>query len=161
MAFDSFLKINGIEGESTDDKHNGWIEISSYNHAVTQSASATASSVGGGSSGRSDFGHFVLTKQVDKASPKLCIACAAGTHFDKVTIDICRAGSEKVKYMAYELTNCIISSYAASGGSNVPTERFSLDFGKININYVQQKRSGGGPAGNIAGGWDRQRNCKV
>jgi type VI secretion system secreted protein Hcp len=27
MAFDGFMKIDGIPGESTDAKHNGWIEI--------------------------------------------------------------------------------------------------------------------------------------
>lgn len=27
MAFDAFIKIDGIEGESMDDKHQGWIEI--------------------------------------------------------------------------------------------------------------------------------------
>jgi len=27
MSFDAFIKIDGIEGESTDDKHQGWIEI--------------------------------------------------------------------------------------------------------------------------------------
>ena len=30
MAFDSFLKIDGIQGESTDSKHQGWIEVLSY-----------------------------------------------------------------------------------------------------------------------------------
>lgn len=30
MAFDAFVRIDGIEGESTDDKHQGWIEILSY-----------------------------------------------------------------------------------------------------------------------------------
>ena len=30
MAFDAFLKIEGIDGESTDDKHQKWIEILSY-----------------------------------------------------------------------------------------------------------------------------------
>ncbi|WP_353327541.1 type VI secretion system tube protein Hcp, partial [Chitiniphilus shinanonensis] len=27
MAFDAFIKIDGIPGESTDDKHKDWIEI--------------------------------------------------------------------------------------------------------------------------------------
>ena len=26
MAFDCFLKIEGVPGESTDDKHKDWIE---------------------------------------------------------------------------------------------------------------------------------------
>jgi bacteriocin-like protein len=31
-AYDAFLKIDGIPGESTDDKHKDWIEILSFNH---------------------------------------------------------------------------------------------------------------------------------
>ncbi|MEW6289765.1 MAG: type VI secretion system tube protein Hcp, partial [Thermodesulfobacteriota bacterium] len=27
MPADNFLKIEGIDGESTDDKHKGWIEV--------------------------------------------------------------------------------------------------------------------------------------
>lgn len=162
MAFDCFLKIDGIVGESTDDKHAGWIEILTYSHGLVQKTSATASSAGGAGSERADFGNFVFTKQLDKSSPKLLTACAAGTHINKIVMEIWRAGNDKVKYMAYELTNCIISGYSAVGGDgDIPAERFSLDFGKIHVTYVQQKRAGGGPAGNIMGGWDRQRNCKV
>jgi type VI secretion system secreted protein Hcp len=32
MAFDAFLKIDGIPSESTDDKHRDWIEILSFSH---------------------------------------------------------------------------------------------------------------------------------
>ena len=34
-AYDAFLKIDGIAGESTDDKHKDWIEILSFNHSTT------------------------------------------------------------------------------------------------------------------------------
>ncbi len=49
MAFDAFLKLDGIPGESTDDKHKDWIELLSYNWGATQMGSATASSSGGAS----------------------------------------------------------------------------------------------------------------
>jgi type VI secretion system Hcp family effector len=160
MAFDSFIKFDGIEGESMDAEHRGWIEISSYRHGIRQKGSITASSAGGAGSGRGDFGDFLFTKQMDKASPKLAICCAAGTHFDKVVLDICRAGDTKLRYMRYELINCMISGYSAAGGTGVPAETVTVDFGKISMVYTQQKRDGGGPAGNIIGSWDRQRNCK-
>ena len=28
MAIDAYLQIDGIKGESTDDKHKDWIEVS-------------------------------------------------------------------------------------------------------------------------------------
>ena len=30
MSFDTFVKIDGIEGESTDSKHSGWIEAIAF-----------------------------------------------------------------------------------------------------------------------------------
>ena len=57
MAFDAFLKIEGIEGESTDKTHPGEIEIGSYSWGVEQPGSVGG---GGGGTGRvvaQDF-HF-------------------------------------------------------------------------------------------------------
>ncbi len=46
MAFDAFLKIDGIPGESTDDKHKDWIEILSFSHGLSQAATGSRSSGG-------------------------------------------------------------------------------------------------------------------
>jgi type VI secretion system secreted protein Hcp len=161
MAFDTFIKIDGIEGESTDDKHAGWIEVTSFNSGLNQRTSATASSAGGASAERADFHDFSFTKQLDKASPKLALACADGTHVDSVLVEVCRAGTEKVKFMEYKMSNCIVSGVDITGGGDFPTENVSINYGKIEWAYTVQKRQGGGAAGNVAGGWDLQKNCKV
>ncbi len=103
MAFDAFLNVKDIPGESTDDKHADWIEILSYSSGVSQTASASASSGGGASSERADFQDFSIVKALDKASPKLALACANGTHIPEVALELCRAGGDKVKYMEYKL----------------------------------------------------------
>ena len=55
MAIDVYLQIDGIKGESTDDKHKDWIECKSVSCSVEQPKSATVSTgaprIGG--SGRS------------------------------------------------------------------------------------------------------------
>lgn len=161
MAFDAFIKIDGIEGESTDDKHAGWIEAISYDTGVSQRSSTTASSVGGASAERADFQDFSFTKQLDKASPKLALACADGTHIATILVEICRAGTDKIKFMEYKLTDCIVSGVSTSGGGEFPAESVSINYGKIEWAYSQQKRQGGGAAGNVAAGWDLEKNCKV
>lgn len=163
MSFDSYVKIDGIEGESTDSKHSGWIEAIHFSAGVSQTVSVTASSAGGAATGRADIRPFTFSKQVDSSSPKLFQACAAGTHFDKITIAIHRsAGDEKVKFLEYELANCIINDVSTNGGSaGFPTENISIDFGKITVAYVKQNRQGGGTAGKISAGWDLQKNCKA
>ncbi len=163
MAFDTFVKIDGIDGESSDDKHQKWIEVSYYKTGVSQTVSSTASSSGGASAERADFQDFIFEKQLDNATPKLALACANGTHIDNIALEICRAGGDKVKFMGYKLTNCIISGIKNGGGAagDFPFETVKINFGKIEWAYTQQKRTGGGAAGQVAAGWDLEKNCKM
>ncbi len=161
MAFDAFIKIEGIENESTDDKHQGWIEVLHFEMGMTQKVSTTASSSGGASAERATFQDFNFTKMLDKATPNLALACADGTHIDKTAVEICRAGTDKVKFMAYELGNCIISKVSMESGGEFPFENVGINYGIIHWCYTQQKRAGGGAAGNVAAGWDLQKNCKA
>jgi type VI secretion system secreted protein Hcp len=165
MAFDAFLKVEGIPGESTDDKHADWIEILSYSAGVSQTASASASSGGGASAERADFQDFSVVKTLDKASPKLAVACADGTHIPTVTLELCRAGGDKLKYMEYKLGNCIVSSCRPGGSSGgaetLPLEEVSFNYGKIEWTYTQQQRADGSGGGQVAGGWDLEKNARV
>jgi type VI secretion system secreted protein Hcp len=165
MAFDAFLKIEGIQGESTDDKHKDQIEVLSYNFQVQQKASGSASTAGGASSERANFSDFTIVKALDKASPKLFEACASGKALTSVVLELCRAGGDKVKYMEYKMTNCIITSVRPGGSSHssetIPLEEVSFNFGKIELSYTQQKRSDGSGGGQVAAGWDLQTNKKV
>jgi type VI secretion system secreted protein Hcp len=161
MAFDAFLKIEGIPGESTDDKHKDWIEVLSFSNGISQPASATASSAGGATAERANFQDFTISKLLDKASPKLMLACADGTHIKEVKMEICRAGGDKVKYMELKLSNCIVSSVSVGGGGGEPTETTSFNFGKIEWIYTQQKRADGSGGGQVAAGWNLETNKKV
>jgi type VI secretion system secreted protein Hcp len=161
MAFDVFVKIDGIEGESSDDKYQGWIEVLNFDTGLYQETSSTASSAGGASIGRANFKEFSFEKACDKATPKLSLACAAGTHFDKIVVDLCRSGGDKIKFFEYRLTNCILSKVKMLSGAAFPYETVSINYGKIKWRYIQQKRQGGGASGSIASGWNLQKNCKL
>lgn len=162
MAFDSFIKIDGIPGESTDDKHKDWIEILSFSHGLSQPSSATASSAGGGTTERVDHSDFQIVKNLDKASPKLYELCCTGKHVANVTLELCRAGGDKLKYMEVKMEQVIISSVHPGGSSkgddNLPTESVSFNYGKIKWTYTQQKRADGSGGGNVTGGWDLTAN---
>ena len=165
MAFDCFLKIDGVDGESQDDKHPKWIELLSFSHGMSQPPSVTASSAGGASSGRVNMQDFSIVKHLDSASPKLATACCTGQHIPNVKIEVCRAGGDKLKYMEYKMTNVIVSSVrpggSAHGGDEVPLEEVAFNFGKIEWTYTPQDRKTGAGLGNISGGWDLQLNKKV
>ncbi len=161
MAFDGFIKFKEIDGESSDAQHQGWIEISDCNMEILQTVSTAASGSGGVAAERADFSDFRFTKLMDKSSPLLALACADGTVFENIAVELCRAGSEKVKFMEFKLADCIISSIAINAGGEFPTETINLNYGRIQWCYTQQNRQGGGSYGNVAAGWDLRKNCKA
>ena len=160
--FDAFLKIDGIPGESTDDKHKDWIEVLSFDFGMIQPSSATDSSAGGATTERVDVEDVDLIKHLDKASPKLYELCCAGKHIATATLELCRAGGDKTRYLEVKMEQVVISKAHPSGKSEgsdgFPTERVSLNFGKVKWTYTQQKRADGSGGGNVAGGWDLTAN---
>jgi len=162
MASDTFLLIDGIKGESTDDGHKDWIEIDSFNWGVSQAASATASSQGGASTQRADFQDLSIVKAMDSSSPLLNKACWGGTHIDKVTLELNRAaGDKKQKYMVYELFEVFITSVSVGGGGGIPTESVTFNYGEIKTTYTKQNRKGGGGGGEIPSGWSLIKNIQL
>jgi type VI secretion system secreted protein Hcp len=53
MAFDIFLKIDGIKGESSDAQHREEIELASFSWGASQQG--TTSSGGGAGAGKTTF----------------------------------------------------------------------------------------------------------
>ncbi|HEC16790.1 MAG TPA: type VI secretion system tube protein Hcp [Sedimenticola sp.] len=143
MAFDAFLKIEGIDGESTDDKHRDWIEILSYNHGVSQPVSS-ASATGGRTGGRADFQDFSIVKTADKATPDLNLFCANGKHIPKVELELCLATEDKHTFMKYTLEDVIVSSVSigGGGGEDRPTESVTFSYGKIKWEYTPIDQTG-------------------
>lgn len=172
MAFDTYLKIDGIPGESLDEKHTDWIELKGFDFGASQATSATASSAGGASAERVNLSEFSVQKLVDKASPKLFEACCKGQHIKEIVLHVNRAGGDKVRYMEIKMEEVIVSSTEMQGTSasssyeqndkedriDLPYENIKFNYARIKITYTQQKRSDGQGGGNVAGGWDRTRN---
>ena len=163
--FDAFMKIDGIPGESGDAKHRDWIEVLSYGHTVHQAISKTASSAGGASGERVDFGEFTITKAFDRASPKLFDFACCGKHIKEITLEVCRAGGEKQKYIEIKMEQVLISNYTHSGensgSAEFPTDTVVFAPGIFRVTYIQQKRTDGQGGGQVAAGWDLTQNKAV
>ena len=90
MAFDCFLKLDGIEGESHDSKHKNEIDVQSWSWG--QSQTGTHGSGGGGGAGKVSMQDFHFVMGVNKSSPKLMLACATGEHIKKAVLTCRKAG---------------------------------------------------------------------
>jgi type VI secretion system secreted protein Hcp len=161
MSFDAFMQISDIPGESKDGKHDGWIELLSFRHGAVQPVSSTASSAGGAAVGRVNFSPVTISKLVDKTSPKLWEACFTGKHIKKITIELCRAGGDKQKYLVIKMEQVLIADFEQGGSDDFPIETVSFFPGKITMDYIQQSREDGTPAGTVAAGWDLTQNKSV
>ncbi|GFZ59394.1 hypothetical protein ALQ39_04253 [Pseudomonas amygdali pv. eriobotryae] len=157
MSFDAFMQVDGVEGESLDNAHKGWVELLSYHYDAVQSISTTASSSGGATAGGVTLGDFRVSKYIDRATPKLFELCCRGSHINKVTIRVHRAGTEKFKYLDIVLEEVLISTISGNGAEHAgfPVEMITLNYGRIKFEYSQQRRADGGNAGIVSGGWDR------
>lgn len=162
MAFDAFLNIDGVPGESTDEKHKDWVEVLSYSHGISQPASGSGSSGGSRTAERCDHSDFSVVKTLDKTSPKLALYCSNGEHIGEVTLELCRAGGDKQKYMEYKMTEVIVKSIrpggSAQGGEALPLEEVSFAYGKIDFVYTQLDPSTGKPKGDVKSYWDLRAN---
>jgi len=141
-AVDYFLKIDTIPGESTDSKHKNEIDVESW--SWNQSNSGTHAGGGGGGAGKVNMGDFSFTMRVNKASPKLFLACANGQHIKEALLVCRKAGKDQQEYLKIKLTDLLISGYQTGGstGDVVPIDQISLNFSKIEVSYAPQKTDG-------------------
>ena len=160
MASDYLLEIEGIKGESKDSKHPDTIEIESFSWGAANAG--THSSGGGGGAGKVSFQDLHLTAHVSKAAPELMQACANGKHYKKAQLFVRKQGEDQQDYYIVTLEDFIVSSYqtgGSTGSHNLPTDQFTLNFGKIKFEYKPQQDSGAlDPA--ITGAWDLKQNKK-
>jgi len=160
-AVDYFLKIDGIEGEAPDSKHKGEIELESWSWGESQGGAHSAG--GGGGAGKvvmQDF-HFVM--KMNKASPKLFLACATGEHFKKAVLTCRKAGKEQQEFLKVTLQDLLVSTYQSGGSGHsdvIPMDQVSLNFTKIEFDYKEQKADGSLGAGAKVG-YDVKSQVKI
>lgn len=162
MAVDMYLKIDGIEGESTDSTHRGELEIQSFSFGESNSgSSASGGGAGSGKVSMQDF-HFVIN--YGKHSPKLFEHCATGVHIPKAILTCRKAGGDKMEYLKVTFSDILVSSYqtgaSANGGGDLPTDQCAFNFTKIEKEYKEQKPDGS-LGGAVKAGYDLKQNKKV
>src|SRR5687768_14117646 len=108
-AVDYFLKVDGIDGDSTDDKHKSEIEVQSFSFGASNSGTYGKGG-GGGGAGKVQFSDFHFVTRVGKASPKMMLACASGEHIKKAVLTCRKAGKEQQEYMKVTMSDCLVSS---------------------------------------------------
>ena len=144
-AFDIFIKIGEIDGESADDKHPRWIELQSFQWGVKREISAP---IGGAAREISapSISEIVITKKVDSSSPALFLNAVGGSEpIPEVILELEDLGLAGKVFYRITLNEVLVSSQSHSGtvgGDDRPQESVSLNFMKIKIEYYIRSEDG-------------------
>jgi type VI secretion system secreted protein Hcp len=151
----AYIKFEGVDGEAQDKDHKNWSDILSFSQGIMQPGGAAT----GPTRRRGDviFEDIQITKELDKASPKIAEAVCKGKVFPKVEIHLTASYTDagRVPYFKYELKNVLVTNYNISGSGqseDVPTENCSLNFEEIKVTYAEAD-SKGKSKGNVEYQW--------
>lgn len=163
MAFDAFLKLDGLDGESVRAGFEKWIEIYSFSLGASNPTNIGTGGEGAGA-GKVSISSFNLMKKTDSTSPNMFQKCCGGSHYPKGSVWLNKAGGDKsISYLKYEFTEVFVESIqwsGASGGDDTPAESVSLAFGSVNVTYTPQKADGT-PGSAVIAGWSVKKNAKL
>ena len=128
MAYDAFLKIDGIKGEI-----KGEIGLESFSWGLSNQVSRDTG--GGAGAGKVTFQDFTFTSRLGSQSADLFLHAAQGTNFQNASLTI--NGTRQISVSFFDV---FISSYkedlsfqpTVDGGAS-PLESVSLNFAKVNI----------------------------
>ena len=155
-AFDMFIKIGDIKGESTDKDHKDEIDFLAWNWGLSN----TVTDVGGGGAGKANLQDFSFIKFTDLSTTDLMKSTLDGKHIKDATITIRKSGDKPVDFLKYVLKDVIVTSVSTGGsvGEDRPTESVTLNFGKIETHYIKQNQDG--KCTEVSFGWDVTKNVK-
>jgi type VI secretion system secreted protein Hcp len=146
MAFDTYLKLDNVEGETTAKGYEKQIEIYSFSWGASNPTTVSPGK-DGLSSGRVSISSFNIMKKTEKSSSKLFQACCRGDHFPTALVHLRKATGEggQKPFLTYKFTDVMVESIqwsGSSGGDDTPTESVSFAFAKVEVEYFMQDDKG-------------------
>jgi type VI secretion system secreted protein Hcp len=154
---DTFLKITGVDGESTDAKHANEIEVESWSWGL-QNAGGSGGTSGGAGTSKAQFDALTFVAATSLASTELFYACAAGEVYEQAVLTVRKAGSKPLEFLVITLETVSITGFQQGGSIHgAPADQVSLDFGVVRVTYTPQNPDGSGGTP-VKRGWNRIDN---
>jgi type VI secretion system secreted protein Hcp len=161
MAYDAFLRLDGITGESQKEHHKDQIDITSFSWGANNSSSVGTGT--GVSVGKVSVNDFAIVKTTDLSSPTLFQKCCDGSVIPTGNVYLRRQiqGNATV-YLQYTFQNVYVTNISwagtGGGGDDAPVETVAFCFEVGTVDYSPQLDDGS--LGNaVHGGWNVGRNA--
>lgn len=141
----AYIKFDGVDGEATAREHRRWSRIISFGQGIHQPGTASTGSTR--RRGNVVLDDIIVSKELDKASPKIAEAVCKGQVFPQVLIDLTASypNAGRLTYYTYELKNVLVTSYDIHGSGqpkDLPLEEFALNFEEIKVTYTEMSSKG-------------------
>ena len=132
-----YMKYGDIAGSVTTDGFKDWIQLGSFQWGVGRGVSLPHGAEDTREGSEPSVSEVVVTKRMEKASPKLWQDAVGGDFSAKVTIKFTSTTKDKVEsFLEYQFTDTGLSGYSVSGaGEDAPQESLSLNFAKVSWKY--------------------------
>jgi type VI secretion system secreted protein Hcp len=155
MATNYFLLVDGIDGGSTDEAHQGWFEIDGYGFEVASQSSGPTG--GGGGAGRVEFSPLTVTLSLEEGLTDLLANAATGRHLRGIEIEGVTTG--EAPQTTYELTLDDVTVAAVQDGGGTD-DLLVFDYARIGIvTHAQQPDGSTVVSGSF--GFDRTTNAVI
>ncbi|MBD1846567.1 type VI secretion system tube protein Hcp [Cyanobacteria bacterium FACHB-63] len=161
VSFEYFLKIDGIEGDSQDTTHPREIRILDWSWGESQTADSAS---GGAGAGKVKMQDFVFTMLMNRASPQLLLACAAGKHLRKATLTGRKVRETPQEFLKITFSDVVVTmmqteSNSTSCRDQAAKDRISLRYSVLEYEYTTQKLDGSPDSVRV--GWNLKENRSV
>ncbi|WP_343552766.1 type VI secretion system tube protein Hcp [Pantoea sp.] len=157
MTIAMYLKPEGVEGESKDSAHTGWIDILSFNWGANQPNNMSVG--GGGGAGKVNYQDLHVHARIDKATPTLMLFCSNGKHIPTLEFHVCKAGGSQIIYNKINLTEVLVTSVQFTGSRDDDTVGIEYSFQAAQVEEIYTQQSDDGAAGaDSTFGWNIKTN---
>lgn len=148
-----FIKIDGVEGSSSDEGYKGWIQIDTYhngsrNYIDVDNGNGQTTSTG------VNFDPVGFRKSLDTATAELFTKVNEGKKIDTITIvEVRKQQGKAIEQMRWEYKGCYMTAFDYSAESEEYNFMFSTVQLLTNVQGANGKVTKKGPVG-----WDRVKN---
>lgn len=131
-----YLQFGDIKGNVSAKGHEDWIECTSMSFSVDRDIPMTVGTQTNREHSHPTLSEFVLSKQMDDASPYLFNESTSGDSKD-IVIHVTKTGTDQLESIVeYTLTAALVSSYSISTAGDMPMETFSIAYTRIEMLYI-------------------------
>jgi len=135
---DTFLRIEGIRGESIDDEHREWIDVLAWSWQMS------LPNLNLGVGAKAIVRPLIVKKYIDKASPHISLTLLKGEVKSEAILVAQKSGEKPFEFLRITMSPVWFVNVSPGGtsGEDRFTESVALAFSKVCYAYTPQKVDG-------------------